>query len=1160
MKSVIAWAIRNSPAMNTLLIASMLVGAVSFVVMRREVFPNFALEILLVSVPFPGATPDEVEEGICQKIESVVSGVEGVKKMTSVARESYGYLILELNSNVKDVQKVLNDVRSQVDQIASFPPRAEDPAVKQIVFRAPAITIGVLGPKLNPGVDPLAAEKRLRELAEEVRAEVLELRAVPPKGIARRLLSGLFQPRGTAISAADIVAERPYEIAVEVPEDRLRQYGVSIDGLAQLLRLQNVEMPGGKMETASQEVLLRGDNKQELGEEIAKIPILTQGNGDVVTVGEIGNVVDGFAETTSQHFINGRSGIAISVTKTNNEDLFTVVDAVQQYVRKKANQNPGYEIKTWGNISEDVQDRIDLLTRNGLQGLLLVFIVLAVFLDLRLAFWVAIGIPVSVLGAGFVLMATGQTLNMLTMFAFLMALGIVVDDAIVIGENIYTKRSEGLNFTRAAIEGTIEVLPSVCASVATTIIAFLPLMFVTGVMGKFISVMPVAVIAMLVISLIESTFILPSHLAHQNNLFMRIVGLILYVFKPLMYLFKKINRVASALMEWAIQRFYKPLLGYSLKNKPVVLSAALAYACVAGGLIAGGIAPFGFFPKLDSREISATVAFPTGTRSDFAADAVAEMRDAILEIQDERPQGSPEFIVNVYEKIGEIGNGMGGPTGVTNGSHVGTVQVQLVPADERDIRSDDLISAWREKLVGSSQRDTDGGSTQQADPDQAHGEPTSENEQFRRKLAGNEVLKFGSQGMGPGGIAIEFKLLADDNSIRFLEQAAEDCKLELAGIAGVKDIEDDSRLGKWEMVLKLNDQGRALGLNENSLANTIRTVYFGDEVMRLQRGRHEVKLMVRYPREERENMESFENIRVRDNTGAEWPLLEVAEVSYQRASSEVNRLDQRRSITITADVDPTQGNAAEINLELQQNIIPKIMAEYQEHGAVLSVNWEGEQAQTVESMVSLFVGFFGALLCMYVLLTLEFRSYIQPLIILAIIPFGWLGAILGHAILGLQLTLFSFFGLIALTGVVVNDSIVLVDFINRRVRDGLPLTEALMSAGQRRFRPIMLTSMTTIAGLFPILLETSLQAQVLIPMAASLIFGLATGTLMILILVPVFYSMYGGVLRAMDVSIDDDPYEKSRPDAPWTDDDSGPQPAMLTRGSSADELVTAPEG
>ena len=550
MKSIVAWAIKNSPAMNTMLIASLLVGAISMVIMRREVFPNFELEILLVTVAFPGATPSEVEEGVCQKVESVVYNVDGVKKMTSVAREGFGYVILELNSNVSDVQPVLNDVRSQIDQIASFPPTAEDPEVKQIVFRAPAITVGVLGPPLN-GNDPLQAEIDLRDLAEEVRTELTELRAVPPSSFFRRALAFMFQPKGSAVSGADIVAEKPFEISVEIPEDVLRQYGFSLEAIASVLRRQNVDMPGGKMETSSQELLLRGKNKREIGTEISKIPVLSQPNGDVIRIGDIGDVVDGFAATTSSHIINDRPGIAIRVTKTNSEDLFTIVETVKQYVDQKRLPE-GYTISSWNDISVDVRDRMELLTRNGLQGLILVFIVLAVFLDLRLAFWVAVGIPVSILGAGFVLLATGNTLNMLTMFAFLMALGIVVDDAIVIGENIYTKRTEGLSFVKAAVEGTVEVLPSVCASVATTIIAFMPLMFVTGVMGKFFAVMPVAVIAMLVISLVESMFILPAHLAHDNNLFIRFVGLCLYVFKPLVVVHGWINKLATKTMDWCI--------------------------------------------------------------------------------------------------------------------------------------------------------------------------------------------------------------------------------------------------------------------------------------------------------------------------------------------------------------------------------------------------------------------------------------------------------------------------------------------------------------------------------------------------------------------------------------------------------------------------------
>ncbi len=1078
--------------MNTLLIAAVLLGAVSMVIMRREVFPNFSLEILLVTVPFPGATPAEVEEGICEKIESVVSGVEGVKKMTSVARENFGFVILELNSNVSDVQAVLNDVRSQIDQISSFPPSAEDPEVRQIVFRAPAITVGILGPKIGENDDPLQSELQLRNLAEEIRNDLLDLRPVPPKSLLRRALAFLFQPKGAAVSGAEIVAERPYEIAVEVPEDTLRQFGISIDGLAQIIRRQNIEMPGGKMETASQELLLRGSNKHEVGTEIAEIPVLTRSNGDVITVGDIGVVIDGFAETTSRNLINDRPGLAIRVTKTNSEDLFTIVEAVKKYVAEKKLPT-GYEIATWNDISRDVRDRIELLTRNGLQGLILVFLVLAIFLELRLAFWVAIGIPVAILGAGFVLLATGQTLNMLTMFAFLMALGIVVDDAIVIGENIYTKRAEGLSFVQAAIEGTYEVLPAVCSSVATTIIAFVPLMFVTGVMGKFIAVMPVAVIAMLVISLIESTFILPSHLAHQNNLFMRIVGLVLYVFKPLTYVLTTVNHYASSLLDWGVQRFYQPVLIWSLHNKPVVIATAFAILLICGGMVLGGLAPFGFFPKIDGRQVAATIAYPDGTSADFAEAASLQLQQVVEQIeQDEIAAGRRPIIANLFRSIGQVGNEMRGPAGVVSGSHVGTVEVQLVPPDQRDITSQELIEVWRKRVP---------------------------------KIPGTEVLKFGADTMGPGGDAIEFKILAADDSVQFLDSAVDDCKKQLATIEGVTDIEDDSRLGKWEMSLKLNELGKTLGLDENDLANTIRTIYFGDEVMRLQRGRHEVKLMVRYTRQERSQMESFENIRIRDNSGNEWPLTEVAEIEYRRASSEINRLDQRRAITITADVNKKEGDAVDINRLLRSTIVPNILNDYAtKYGAKLSVNWEGEQAQTVESMVSLFAGFGVALLGMFVLLTLQFRSYIQPLIILTIIPFGWMGAIIGHAILGLELTLFSFFGLIALTGVIVNDSIVLVDFINRRVRDGMPLNDALMQAGRRRFRPIMLTSMTTVAGLFPILLETSMQAQVLIPMAASLIFGLMTGTILILILVPVSYSIYGHFLGLMNVSIQDDPY------------------------------------
>lgn len=1130
MRSMVKWAIQNSPAMNTLLIASLIVGSISMIIMRREVFPAFALEIVLVTVPFPGSTPEEVEEGICQKIESAVGNVEGVKKMNSVAREGAGFVILELNSNIDDVQKVLNEVRSEIQQIQAFlPPRAEDPEIRQIVFRSPAISVGVIGPEVSPiaprdGPEALAREVQLRQLAEDIREDLLNLRPQPPANPVRRIFAPLFQPKGLAITSAEIAGARPFEVAIEISEDKLREFGISLKQFSNIVRQQNINVPGGKMETANQELLLRGDNKREVGEGIAKLPVITRPSGDVVTVGEMATVIDGFEESTAVNLINGREGLVIEISKTNEEDLFTVVEAVKKYVAERKMPH-GYELETWGDVSQDVVDRIDLLARNGGQGLLLVFIVLAIFLDLRLAFWVAMGIPISILGAGFVLLIFGQTLNMLSMFAFLMALGIVVDDAIVVGENIYLKRQEGLPFVKAAIEGTVEVLPSVAASVSTTIIAFVPLFYVVGVMGKFIAIMPLAVIAMLVISLLESTFVLPAHLAHKDNLVTRFFSVALYVFKPLLFVLRWLNRGATAILDFIIDRLYQPLLYFSLNFKPVTLSFMLLVACLLIGGFYAGFVKFGFFPKMDGREINATLAFPNGTAGKFSLTAAAELRDAFREIDQEiqrtatvnYPNGHPSVIHNLYEKVGESGDKLKGPTGVTNGSHVATVSVLLTQPGERDFTVRQLIARWRESV---------------------------------KKLSGTEALKFDAQSMGPGGAAVEFKILSDDKSVEYIEQAVEECKEYLAGFVGVIDIEDDARMGKWELSLRLTPEGQASGLDEAAVAETIRAAYFGEEVMRLQRGRHEVKLMVRYPRESRISMEGLESLRVRDNAGVERPLTEIADVTFKRKTSEINRLNQRRSITVTADVDAAKANASEILAEMRKTFVPELLERYKNrYGASLDFNWEGQQAETQESISSMMSGFGVALLCMYVLLTLEFRSYVQPLIIMAIIPFAWGGAVVGHGLMQMEMTLFSFFGLIALTGVVVNDSIVLVDFINARVRSGTPLFESLMSAGKRRFRPILLTSMTTIAGLLPMLLETSLQAQVLIPMAVSLIFGLLFGTLLILVLVPVFYDIYATVIRMFGMKLlvegDIEDHEDHEDDKPETRDEQIGEPVAI---------------
>ncbi len=1042
MRSLITWAIRQTPAMNTLMVGLLLVGVMAALSLRREEFPQFDLEMILVSVPYPGASPEEVESGICQKIEEAVRSVDGIKKVTSVAGEGAGNVVIEVKTDVPNVQKVLNEVQSEIDRIPSFPDLAEEPEVQQVTIRNPAITVGVIS--TNSDADD--SELRLREITERVREDLL---LIPQ------------------ISVADILGERSYQIDVEIPERTLREFGMTLADVSQRIRRRNLELPGGNIKDRGETYLLRGKNKRTVGEEISEIPLITQRDGVVLTVGDLGEVKDEFVDTVSISRINGKPGLGISVKAAAREDLLAMADAVNEYV--KVHKLPaGYEFTVWGDSAVDVRDRLELLKRNGGQGLILVFIVLALFLEFRLAFWVALGIPVSVLGACAVLWQFDQTLNMLSMFAFLIALGIVVDDAIVIGENIYSHRETGKPFLQAAIDGTVEVVPSVTTSIATTIFAFMPMFFVSGVMGKFFAVLPLAVIAMLVISLLESTFILPCHLAHASK-------------KPF-FLTAALNRGTNRVLDFVIYRLYTPLVNFTSGNTAITLATSVTIVLLTVSLVTSGIVPQVFFPKLDAPEVIANVIFPDGTPS-RVTDAATSKIEAVLEkINEKYTTDEGPLVLVTHRMVGSVTVG-GGPGGgeTTTGGHVGKVHVQLVENTKREVGSEDIVNEWR-AAVG--------------------------------EIPGVETLTFGSQARGPGGKAIEFKLLASTENMPDLEKAVELSKAELSKFAGVKDIADDSRPGKWELQLTEKPGAVALGVPLESIARTVRASYYGEEVMRLQRGRHEVKLMVRYPEEDRDSLANFKDIRVDTGDGIQRPITELAEVTVTRGYSEINRINQRRSITVSADIDEKKGNAKDIVAQLQKGFMKDLLKQYPS----LSVRWEGQQEQDTESVQSLVTGMGVALLAMFILLTVEFNSYGQPLVVMAVIPFGIVGAILGHAFMGLPLTLFSMLGLVALTGVVVNDSIVLVDFINLRIRSGVPLETAVVEAGQRRFRPVLLTSLTTVVGLLPILTETSFQAQLLIPMATSLCFGLMLSTLLVLVLVPTFYLIYG---RTFGIRVDE---------------------------------------
>ncbi len=1087
-KAAIRWAISKTPAMNILLVSVLVVGAVAGVMLRREEFPRFELEMILITVPYSGASPDEVETGICQKIEEAVRSIDGLKKVTSIAAEGVGSVVLELKSDVPDVQKVLGQVESEVDRIPSFPDLAEEPNIEQITFRIPAIKIGVV---TDPNDSP-TAELELREVVEAVRDDLLML---------------------PQVTAASIVGERDYQIDVEISETTLRKYGLSLQDVARRIRRENLELPGGKISSDSEVFLVRGKDKRLRGEEIAKIPLVSNSASVVLTVGDLGVVRDGFVDTTSISTINGRPGIAIAIDAAAREDLLGMTAAIKKYAAEKQ-LPPGYSFAIWDDHSVNVNDRLNLLKKNGLQGLVLVFIVLALFLNLRLSFWVALGIPVSILGACAVLWQFDQTMNMLSMFAFLIALGIVVDDAIVIGENIYAHRELGKDFVQAAVDGTVEVMPSVVTSVTTTIIAFVPMFFVTGVLGKFFAVLPLAVIAMLVISLFESLFILPCHLAHDHSSpdssalgfttftawarnwrdrqhapalrFLCAPPLILFSFTAdfFWYPFHRmaqgvawVNARFGRLLDRFISQQYLPLLKNCLRRPALTISTSLTLLLLSVCLFTNGTVPWVFFPKLDAPQIKAVVIFPDGTPSHITDAATKKIEQTILAIAKGSEENGQPLVQLTHRLVGAIGGDQpGGPEGLIEGSHVGIVNVELVDNTRRSLTSQQVLDQWRAE-VG--------------------------------RIPGVESVTFETVSMGPGGKSIEFKLLAPVEEMESLEAAVEACKRELAANPGVFDIDDDSRPGKWELQLHLKENAKALGVSLNTIAEAVRSAYYGEEVMRLQRGRHEVKLMVRYPEHERRSLANLYELRVDTEAGAKPPITELADIEVARGYSEINRRDQLRSITITADVDEATANSKEIVNSLKARFIPDLL---QKHPGV-NILWEGKQEQDSESINSLFVGFSIALLAMYVLLTFEFNSYVQPAIIMAVIPFGAIGALWGHAFMGIPLTLFSVLGLVALTGVVVNDSIVLVDFVNSRLRVGASLHDALMESGQRRFRPVLLTSLTTIAGLFPILTETSMQAQMLIPMATSLCFGLLLSTVLVLILVPTFYSIYGRFQR-----------------------------------------------
>lgn len=1049
MKAIGKWSVEHRVSVNLIMIFLFIAGGFTVYNMKREMFPQFNLDMIDISVRYPGASPEEAEEGICLKIEEQLKSLENVKTMYATAMEGYGGVTLELEAGT-DINEKLDEIKSEIDLIDSFPEEAEDPEIQEIKNNDPAIYLAVYG-----DVD----EKLLRQTAEKIRDDLVE---------------------SEYISLAGLIGVRDYEISIEVSEENLRRYNLSFDQVSAAVKTGSIDLPGGKIRTRGGEFLVRTKGKKYYGDEFEQIPVVTREDGTEILLGDVATVSDGFEDSNRKARFNGKPAAIVVVRRTDSQDTISISETVFEYIDKnKKNMPDGVTLGYWFDMAELVQDRIDLLSWNGLQGIILVFLVLALFLNLGLAFWVALGIPISFMGAFLILDYLGASLNMLSMFGFIMTLGILVDDAIIVGENVYTHYKMGKTPKQAVIDGVAEIGSPVVMAVTTTIVAFAPLMFLSGIMGKFIAIMPQAVICILAFSLVEAFLILPAHLEHgltplkqSTSLLFRILffplSITMWIIGELSYVHRPIQQGVEKALKGVINKIYTPLLKYCIKNRYFTLAIGLGIFIVSLGLIGGGHVPFLIFGKTDSNWMIAEVIYPLGTPFEMTEKTIKKIEKGAFELNNhfrDRVVGGKDLIVNNFSQVGIIPRRDWKP-GVYGG-HCGEAWIETVPASMRpDIAAPEITAKWRE-LTGD--------------------------------ILGVEQLTFTIIQGGPGGNPIEIQLAG--KNLDQLQKAADELKGEIAKYPGTMDITDNFRPGKMEIQAKIKKGAKPLGVTMADIATQIRQAYYGDEVMKVQRGKDDIKVMVRYSKAERETEASIDDLRIRTLDGRQIPLNQVADITIKRGYSSIQRVDRKRVITVISDINEDVANAQKIVQDLKMNYLDKLMTRY----PGVTYDLEGQAKRTEELMESLGKGFGVAIMIMFLLLASQFRSYIQPVIIMTAIPFGLVGAIVGHYVTGLDLTMFSIFGIVALSGIVVNDSLILIDFVNSKIRSGMRINDALIEAGRNRFRPVLLTSVTTVAGLFPLLLETSFQAQFLIPMAVSISYGLMAATVLTLVFVPALY-------------------------------------------------------
>ena len=1031
-KGIIAWFASNHVAANLLMGLIIVAGIYSASTIRKQTLPDFELNTVEVSVQYLGAAPQEVEEGVVIKVEEAIQDIKGIAKIRSTAREGRGTIIAEISRDV-DLNEVLGEIKTRVDAISTFPALTEKPVISKQEIPVAVAYIAIYG-----DMDPVTR----KSIAQSVRDELMQL---------------------PDVNRVEFLGDRPYEISIEVSELTLRQYGLTMSEISQAIQNSSVDLPGGTIKSDGGDILLRTEGQVYTGIDYSDLVLRTFPDGTRLTLGDIANIRDGFVESNAFGRFNGEPTATLQVSTVGEQNELATAAAVKEYIATKSQELPdGIQMDIWADRSVYLNDRLEMMLDNIYLGGLLVFIVLSLFLRMKVAGWVIVGIPITFLGALWLMPINPWpvTISSLSLFGFILVLGIVVDDAIIIGESIYTKiRADGHTLDNV-IDGAHRVAIPATFGVLTTIAAFAPMLFIGGIFGPFFEAISVVVILCLIFSLIESKLILPAHLAtaripevDEDDLFhpQRKIGW----FERIPRFFLKIQRHVQHGLQNVIHGMYRPLLSKAIDNRGVTVAIFVAVLIITAGLIGSGMVRQVMTPEVDSDFIQVRMEMQTGTAPLVRDATIDRIENALLAINREHLESHPESLP-IIDHIGVF----------TQGDTGAFMVVEMLQDDARPYEGVEISDMWRER-VG--------------------------------EIPGMKELTFSGAVHLGGGPPLSFRL--NGNNYELLEAAAAELERELATFEGVFEVVNSALSGGDEIRLTIKPEAEALGLSMATLGRQVRQAFYGEEAQRIQRGKDELKVMVRYPEDQRKSVADLENMRIRTASGEEVPFASVADVEFGESYSRIQRLNRERTITVSANIDPDRVEPQQVIRSIRDTFIPELLAR---HPGV-SFDLEGASEEESRFVRNLTIASIAALFLIYALIAIPLHSYSQPLIIMSVIPFGLIGAVLGHIVMGKALSMFSLFGLIALAGVVVNDSLIMVDFINKARERGVDAKTAVLESGTQRFRAIVLTSFTTAAGLMPIMLETELQAQFVIPMAISLSFGILFATFITLFLVPSLY-------------------------------------------------------